>query len=104
MCGIFGFLNNSLTPANVITSKIIEDSFNKGKHRGPDNSSTTKLNNLIFGFHRLAINGLDTISNQPIVIDNIYLICNVYNLEIYLIYQDDLKHMQFAHLLFFDYL
>ena len=81
MCGIFGFLNKSLTPANIITSKIIEDSFNKGKHRGPDNSSTTKLNNLIFGFHRLAINGLDSISNQPIVIDNIYLICNgeIYN-------------------------
>ena len=81
MCGIFGFLNNSLTPANVITNKIIEDSFNKGKHRGPDNSSITKLNNLTFGFHRLAINGLDTISNQPIVIDNIYLICNreIYN-------------------------
>jgi asparagine synthase (glutamine-hydrolysing) len=34
-----------------------------------------------FGFHRLAINGLDEISNQPIIIDDIALICNgeIYN-------------------------
>jgi asparagine synthase (glutamine-hydrolysing) len=34
-----------------------------------------------FGFHRLAINGLDDVSNQPIIIDEIALICNgeIYN-------------------------
>ena len=81
MCGIFAFINNSLTPANVINNEIINKSFKKGTHRGPDNSSITKYNNLIYGFHRLSINGLDSISNQPIVIDNIYLICNgeIYN-------------------------
>ena len=38
-------------------------------------------NNIIFGFHRLAINGLDNISNQPIESNNNYLICNgeIYN-------------------------
>ena len=81
MCGIFGIFNNSLTPANVITNTLIEDSFNKAKHRGPDNSCITKLDNVILGFHRLSINGLDHNSNQPIIIDDIYLICNgeIYN-------------------------
>jgi len=36
---------------------------------------------LMFGFHRLAINGLNEISNQPLKIGNIVLICNgeIYN-------------------------
>ena len=36
---------------------------------------------VIFGFHRLAINGLDVESNQPIVSRGNYLICNgeIYN-------------------------
>jgi asparagine synthase (glutamine-hydrolysing) len=35
----------------------------------------------MFGFHRLAINGLNEKSNQPLIIDNITLICNgeIYN-------------------------
>ena len=62
--------------------KKIDKSFLKGRHRGPE---TSKLNNIfdktIFGFHRLAINGLDIISNQPIESNNCYLICNgeIYN-------------------------
>ena len=38
-------------------------------------------NNIIFGFHRLAINGLNTKSNQPFEINNCVLICNgeIYN-------------------------
>ena len=37
--------------------------------------------NALFGFHRLAINGINTNSNQPIKIDNINLIANgeIYN-------------------------
>ena len=33
------------------------------------------------GFHRLSINGLDSESNQPLIIDEIILICNgeIYN-------------------------
>ena len=36
---------------------------------------------IVLGFHRLAINGLNAESNQPIVIENISLICNgeIYN-------------------------
>ena len=76
MCGIFGILN---TPHPF---EIIDKSFLKGRHRGPE---TSKLNNVfdktIFGFHRLAINGLNTISDQPIEYNNCYLICNgeIYN-------------------------
>ena len=36
---------------------------------------------MVLGFHRLAINGLTEISNQPLVINDIVLICNgeIYN-------------------------
>ena len=75
MCGIFALLNESF-PSNVINE------FEKGKHRGPENS-TLKTNYLqmILGFHRLAINGLNEESNQPLVFENIVLICNgeIYN-------------------------
>lgn len=79
MCGIFALLDNSnISPYN----NIIQQSFKKGTHRGPDN---TVFKNVMlktyFGFHRLSINGLDDESNQPIKIGNITLICNgeIYN-------------------------
>ena len=78
MCGIFALLNNSNIPIEFIKNEI-----EKGKNRGPDNSQYLKLfdNNSIWGFHRLAINGLNDTSNQPFNIDNIMLICNgeIYN-------------------------
>ena len=77
MCGIFSLLNN-----NIIDSNIIQSSFEKGKNRGPEFSKLTTVDILCdFGFHRLAINGLNEISNQPIIIDEIKLICNgeIYN-------------------------
>ena len=73
MCGIFFLI------ADIITDKIKDDFF-KIKHRGPDNSKTEivkyKNKELFFGFHRLSINGLDEISNQPLISSGIYLICN----------------------------
>jgi len=77
MCGIFTLINNSKT----YNKEIVNEAFEKGKNRGPDNSSITIINNITLGFHRLAINGLNSISNQPIWIDNIGLICNgeIYN-------------------------
>jgi len=79
MCGIFSLLNNNGT---LFTTEFIKQQFEKGRGRGPENS--VYKNVMIkadFGFHRLAINGLDDISNQPIVIDEIALICNgeIYN-------------------------
>ena len=43
-----------------------------------------EYDNILFGFHRLAINGLNNESNQPIIIDDVILICNgeIYNSEI----------------------
>lgn len=78
MCGIFSLFNNN----GSIPDNIINHSFILGASRGPEYSEYTYLyNSIIVGFHRLAINGIDTISNQPMTIDNITLICNgeIYN-------------------------
>ena len=79
MCGIFLLLNN-----NIYSETFISKQFLKGQHRGPEFSSLNFVNDTkkdYIGFHRLAINGLDTISNQPFEIDNLILICNgeIYN-------------------------
>jgi len=77
MCGIFSVLNYK-----EFQSGKIEEYFQKGKGRGPENSVLQKIGlDLFIGFHRLAINGLNTISNQPIHMDNVKLICNgeIYN-------------------------
>jgi len=77
MCGIFTLLNN-----DVFSSHFVNTQFEKGKGRGPESS---KLEDVFikttFGFHRLAINGLNEESNQPFKIHGISLICNgeIYN-------------------------
>jgi asparagine synthase (glutamine-hydrolysing) len=77
MCGIFALLNHENYHENMIN-----DEFLKGQNRGPEFS---KLENsymkMVLGFHRLAINGLNIESNQPLVFNNIILICNgeIYN-------------------------
>jgi asparagine synthase (glutamine-hydrolysing) len=79
MCGIFALLN---TDNNGKTEDIINEQFEKGKKRGPENSKLEKSYfRMILGFHRLAINGLNNESNQPIVFNDIVLICNgeIYN-------------------------
>ena len=53
-----------------------------GNKRGPEYSEVKCVNDhILFAFHRLAINGLNSQSNQPFVIDDIVLICNgeIYN-------------------------
>ena len=77
MCGIFALLNNLHLPKNLILQE-----FEKGKHRGPEYSIYKNVMiHADFGFHRLAINGLNDESNQPILYKNIALICNgeIYN-------------------------
>lgn len=81
MCGIFALLNNN-NIHKIFSSNIIKESFNKGVNRGPEYSELKTLkDNLLFGFHRLSINGLNAESNQPMTIDGITLICNgeIYN-------------------------
>jgi len=80
MCGIFSLLNHE----NQFSKEWIEEQFQKGVNRGPEFSTLTRPEKyLMFGFHRLAINGLNPESNQPIEINNgsISLICNgeIYN-------------------------
>jgi len=77
MCGIFALLNNS-----NISYNVIQNEFNKGKNRGPEFSKLeSNYMKMILGFHRLAINGLNDESNQPLVIQDVILICNgeIYN-------------------------
>jgi len=88
MCGIFAYITNITDinkPTNIYNEKFIEKQFNTGKSRGPESSKIVIKNYhdtyMFYGFHRLAINGLDEGSNQPMCIDGIYLICNgeIYN-------------------------
>ena len=79
MCGIFALLNH----IGVYNNDIIEREFLKGQKRGPETSKLdiTLNKNAVLGFHRLAINGLNTLSNQPFYINDVILICNgeIYN-------------------------
>lgn len=80
MCGIFALLNNNTTFSN----EIIKKAFDKGAKRGPEYSILKNIDNkTTFGFHRLAINGLDAISHQPLEIGSIKLVCNgeIYNYQ-----------------------
>jgi asparagine synthase (glutamine-hydrolysing) len=80
MCGIFTLLN--IYNDDKVNSKVITEQFEKGNRRGPEFSKLdSSYMKAILGFHRLAINGLNTVSNQPIVYKDIVLICNgeIYN-------------------------
>ncbi len=71
MCGIFAYLG-----LNYNDEQLKEFS-NKIQHRGPDSTIHKRINPyLFFSFHRLAINGLNEVSNQPFSINGYHLICN----------------------------
>ena len=79
MCGIFAILYSD---TNNIPNEVIKPYFDKGKKRGPENSTIKNIKkDILFGFHRLAINGLDVQSNQPLDHHSGVLICNgeIYN-------------------------
>ena len=83
MCGIFAILragSDSISFSKY--NDIISNAFYKGESRGPEHSVLKYINNnILFGFHRLAINGINEVSNQPISIKGVHLICNgeIYN-------------------------
>ena len=63
-------------------SAIVENSFMKGQKRGPEHSILTEFRMSVpIGFHRLAINGLNTAANPPLIVNGVHLICNgeIYN-------------------------
>jgi len=75
MCGIFAYYGKSSN---------YKFKYSRIKHRGPDNTIVKKVNNnLLYVFHRLAVNGLDHESDQPLFINNVWLICNgeIYNYQ-----------------------
>ena len=77
MCGIFALLNSKDVDKNIINNE-----FMKGKNRGPEFSKLDySYMKMVLGFHRLAINGLNEESNQPLIINDVILICNgeIYN-------------------------
>ena len=77
MCGIFALLNRQIT-------EQAKNAFMLGKKRGPEISTINQYNNnIVLGFHRLAINGLNVESNQPLIHNDIKLICNgeIYNFK-----------------------
>lgn len=80
MCGIFTIINNK----NTFNKSLVETSFDKGNNRGPESSKLVyNTDSIIFGFKRLAINGLNEESGQPMTIDNITILCNgeIYNFK-----------------------
>lgn len=89
MCGIFTLLNYSNQSIHNegsanLNIDFINNEFLKGQRRGPEFSKLEIVNNgLLFGFHRLAINGLNEASNQPLIINDVTLICNgeIYNFK-----------------------
>lgn len=85
MCGIFALLSNtSIDDKSICEGTILHYHFMKGSKRGPEYSKLQRINsNIVFGFHRLAINGLNPESNQPMVKNDNVLICNgeIYNHE-----------------------
>lgn len=79
MCGIFSILNYE---GSIISPEEMVNEFSKGVNRGPEFSILDgDYPQMNMGFHRLAINGLNSESNQPISIDDVVLICNgeIYN-------------------------
>lgn len=78
MCGIFALLNYNKTK---LTTNFIGNQSQKAQHRGPDMYKIDENKDIFLAFYRLAINGLDRRSDQPIKFNNKTLICNgeIYN-------------------------
>ena len=89
MCGIFALLNAD----SRLNFEIIESAFNMGQSRGPERSrSISPCIACNIGFHRLAINGLNTESDQPLLNEEVLLVCNgeIYNYrDLYKLFPDD---------------
>jgi asparagine synthase (glutamine-hydrolysing) len=77
MCGIFALLNYYEHSVYDIKNQFL-----KGQKRGPEFSKLDfSYLKMVLGFHRLAINGLNKESNQPLICNDVILICNgeIYN-------------------------
>ena len=84
MCGIFYYEaihagSNNRIPMHKLHA--LQTNFAKISHRGPDNSRFIVNGQRCIGFHRLAINGLESSGDQPFSLLGCELICNgeIYN-------------------------
>jgi len=79
MCGIWYYLSKT-SDINDAKNKYAYY-YNKLKHRGPDKTRITEVDNTLSVFHRLSINDLSDEACMPFELDGIYLICNgeIYN-------------------------
>jgi len=81
MCGIFYY--QMIGPTRISTTLLhaLQQNFAKMCHRGPDNSRFAVAGQRCMGFHRLAINGLDSTGDQPFDLLGCELVCNgeIYN-------------------------
>ena len=76
MCGIWARIGSSVDPS------MIKKSLEKLVARGPEGTQITQVDeDVVFGFTRLAINGLTNAGMQPYSKGNIHWICNgeIYN-------------------------
>jgi asparagine synthase (glutamine-hydrolysing) len=82
MCGIWALVH--LTKKKLDRAQLFQDFCNLD-HRGPDNSYFETYENVMIGFHRLAIVDDTFSSNQPFILEDsqrtVVLICNgeIYN-------------------------
>ena len=70
MCSIFGYCGP------VVDRTAFEQSFEKTKSRGPDDSRVIDTGKGLLGFHRLSIMGLHDAGMQPFVLNDCYVVCN----------------------------
>ena len=83
MCGIFALFG--INEFGYLTKEEIEEAFMKGQNRGPEQhvlEYNRETENVVIGFHRLAINGFGKkTSSQPLNDKDCTLICNgeIYN-------------------------
>ncbi len=80
MCGIYGIISN-LTKDNSSKAEVLK-MMQKSAYRGPDSQQIISLNQVCFGFNRLAIIDLDKRSDQPLNLESIGKLI-VFNGEIY---------------------
>jgi asparagine synthase (glutamine-hydrolysing) len=84
MCGIWALLATDGDKISETDAAELKPFFDRIQYRGPDDSKwliVDKNRNLLWGFHRLAINGLGHSNDEPLRLDNLVLICNgeIYN-------------------------
>lgn len=71
MCGIFASIGSREDKSTLLAWS------EKVAHRGPDHSEMKQItDDIMFSFHRLRINGINSESDQPMKLDGTYLIAN----------------------------